>query len=486
MSFTGDVALRSAEQLHRTLGPRAALYAYRALATSAAAPETRGRAILRGLSCAIDLRDPEAVDALVGLYPSVTSGAFGGEILRVGKRLVASGFLAPATALSTHEVSRFPAARTMYFRARCLERARDPGAREAFAAAEARAVSEETHDIAALARAFRALLLFQEGSVSEALSTAKGLELRELPAELALGLAELGMASPSRFARAAALSDLEFFVSSPRPDVASRALVLAARHADRMGPALTPMEIDRLAALLAKLPDQALSRSMLDRLEARQIALGAAASNQADLVLATIDAAQPSLAPILRRAADAVRGRFEPHAARQGDEGDASQLAISAAVALRDGNMPRAEATLRALSERLALDAPSRRHGAWEAAYLGLLAEDDPVRAASLSALRALVKLGVPAPARGALSFANLVRIAGDDELAAALLRLAAEGRESGAAAARFEHARELGWRLALAGQREKAMALLKEAKAAAPRPAASKTWAAPRRGAAT
>ena len=126
MSLAGDVALGAAERVRRTLGPRAGLLSYRALAGSAAESETRGRAVLAGLACALELDDEAAADALVGLYTSVTTGLFEADVRRQVLAMLARAATGPgrrafaqcATALAALEAERFPRARAAYLHAR--------------------------------------------------------------------------------------------------------------------------------------------------------------------------------------------------------------------------------------------------------------------------------------------------------------------------------------------------------------------------------
>ncbi|HRH00292.1 MAG TPA: hypothetical protein PLR99_28810, partial [Polyangiaceae bacterium] len=121
MSLAGDVALGAAERVRRSLGPRAGLLSYRALAGSAAESETRGRAVLSGLACALELDDEAAADALVGLYASVTTGLFEADVRRQVLAMLArgeagaadrrGGWSLSASALAALEAERFPRAR---------------------------------------------------------------------------------------------------------------------------------------------------------------------------------------------------------------------------------------------------------------------------------------------------------------------------------------------------------------------------------------
>lgn len=497
MSLAGDVAIGAAERVRRSLGPRAGLLSYRALAGNASDSETRGRAVLAGLACAIELDDEAAAEGLVGLYASVTTGLFEADVRRQVLAMLAlsarsgasppglgaqaraagagrlGGWSLSATGLAALEAERFPRARAAYLHARCLEHTGDSGAPEALRRAEERAAREGASEIVQSARALRAALLYERGDAEAASRVAAGLALRGLSAELALRLAPHGLGSASRFSRSAWLGELAERVAAGDPEVAERALALACAHADRLGLALTPMEEDRLLAAFGRLPDLARAARLSARLEHRRALALAARAGDLDAALRALEAARPSDDRALalgRRAADVVRGRFEPRVALP--EGDAAALALTACAALRDADLARAEAALSRLPGALEAAPPGERAPAWEATALGLHCDAAPVQRAALAVVAALLQLAVPIPPppRGGAGLARACLAAASDEgveLSLSLLRAASSAREVGAAEAYLEAARERGWRAAAAGDRDAALRWLREARRA-------------------
>ncbi len=485
MSLAADVALGAVERVRKSLGPKAGLLAYRTLATNAADAETRGRATLAGLGCALELGDADAAGALVALYSTATAAAGRLEadvrvlvlaMLRRGRAAGAAGdggWALAAAGLAALESARCARARAAYLHARCLECVGDPvAAAGALRVAEERARVEGADDIVQSARALRVALLHETGAHDRAIALAGTLTLRALPAELLLRLAPSGLASESRFTRATWLGELAELAqrrAASEAAIAARALAIACGHADRLGLALTPLEEDRLHAMFAKLADEGRGARLGARLRAAR-ALGVAArTGDAAAALHALGADEdPVAAACVRRALDVVSGRFEPRVERE--PGSAAQIAITACAALRDRDLPRAAAALARLALTLEAAPPAARPPAWEAAYLGLFADSEAVRRDALAVVAAMLRLRVPLPSRGGLALARACRAVSEEEspgIAAELLRLAALAREPGASEAHFEHARELGWRAAQAGDRDVALRWLREAQRA-------------------
>lgn len=470
MSFGGDVALAAAERARRTLGPKVGLASYRALAENSAESETRGRATLEALRCAIEVADDAAISAMVGLYASIDSGKLSDEAVELSLLLEKRGRALEAASLSSLEAARSPRARSMYVHARFLERTGDLGALEAYARAEAHAEKEGLDDFVQSARARRVALLYERGSREAALVLEKRLVLSALPTSLALRLAAHGLVSPSRFARASWLSEIDRRCRAPEttPDERAELLRVACVHADRAGHTLTPLEADRLLALFANLGDTVLGAKLGARLRAftdlRAAASDARAPSEVKRVLESLGDVGTGA---LQRAIDVVSGRFEPKVALP--EGDPVGLAVAAVAALRDLDQARAEASLVALVRTLPSAAPGKRGPSWEAATLGLANDSESVRRAALDVVRTLVASGAAlpsvSPGRGGVAVARGCRAAGDDALAVSVLSLAVDAREEGATSALFETARELAWREASAGHPSEALALLARAK---------------------
>ncbi len=465
-------ALAAAERVRKNFGVRAGLVSYRTLAEGSADSETRGRALLEGMACAIEIGDEDAVGALVGLYGSVTTGALDalarGTVIGLEKR----GFSLSARGLAALELERFPRARTSYLLARCLQRAGDTGSLAAFERASALAETEGDTVVGTASRAFRVVLLYGVGRTDEARALEKGLALREVPPELLLRIARYGLSSSSRFSRAGWIAELEHLVTSKEstPTTAASALRLVCAHSDRLGNALSEMEKDRALAVFSKLRDEALGRRLRARLAAwgplseTAKAAESRASRPAAEILDLFVKAEvgPDDLAHARRALEITQGRFEPKVDLP--KGSAPHLALSAAAALRDGDMPRSAGALEALAKEVPKAAPAKQRPAWEPAYVALFADDEGARNAGLAVIRALLRSGTSAPARGALSVARACRAAGDEKAAAALLAMATEARESGAKEAYFEATREMAWAAFGAGQRDDALQLLREA----------------------
>ena len=459
--LANNVALATAERVRKNLGPRAALVPYRALAENAADSETRGRAVLEAVSCAAELSDEALASTLVGLYTSVTKGALDVRARTVVLALCARGYWLVAAGLAALELLRNPRAVTAYLHGRCLERARDSGARAAFVEAERLAEREGDAVVLAQARAFRAAILYESGRVDDARVLEKSLVLRELPEALVLRLAPFGLGAPSRFVRAGWLTELERIVRDG--DDKARALRVVCEHAERMSHSLSEIERDRVLAVFAKLTDERLGAALRARLEAWKSLTTAALASSHDEVFAVLRALAdaPSVASA-RRAIDLATGRFE--AKVELPRGSAEGLAFAAAGAVRDGDTKRAEVAFSALVALVPQTPPLVRVPCWEAAYLGLFVDDDGVRAAALGVARALVASSGSPPLRGALAVARAARAAGDEELSESLLAVAVAAREAGASATYVEVARELAWKAAIEGRRDDARRLLREA----------------------
>lgn len=465
-----NAALSAADRVRKNLGPRAGLLSYRTLAENSADSETRGRAILEGLSCAIEAGDEDAAGALVGLYAGVKDGNLDVLARSTVQALEKRGFSLPARGLAALEVERFPRARSAYLHARCLEAAGDSGALSAFERAEGLARTEGASTVETASRALRVLLLYAQNRGDDARTLEKTLALRDVAPQLLLRLASYGLSSASRFARAGWLTELDRLASEGSPAASSASLGLVCAHAERMGQNLTEMELDRTLAVFAKLPDESLAAKLRARLVAWRTLpaapreLGPAARSHVLSVLGNAGVGGDALA-YARRALEVIEGRFEPKVALP--QGDAARLAVSAAAALRDGDSARATGALSALAAEVERAPFARRRPAWEVATLGLFADDDRVRASAVSVVAALLRgRGAPSPPpRGALFVARACRAAGAEGLAEKLMAIAVDAREPGAKEAYSETARELAWKLAKEGRKGEALRLLREAK---------------------
>lgn len=516
MSLTADVAIGAAERIERVAGSGAALTVYRRLASTTDASELRARAILGGLRCAIAQRDLGAMRDLSQLWATVDAGAWD-EVFATCKAMWRAGLGVPATELAYAEVKRFPTAKALYAYARALDVAGDSRAGEAFGEAVAKAEKEGAPALLRSARVRRASWLAR---AAETLPAAIEEARRVLPAEVTpaerIELARVLLRSPSRFVRAGALGLLDELASgggaigaidatgaadttttagAPR-GLAARALRLAALHADEMGDALTPLEVDRLLALLGR---ERLAASCgpardavraLDRLARSKAAspsataTGAgAAGADAELAAALDEAARgvPELAALHRRARDILAGRFEAHQA-EGEPATSAAAApagspwapwtpmLDAVAAMRDAAWPRAARSLRALSE-LAESGRALPPQAYTIAQVALGVDDAEVRGVAGRLVDAMMRTTSAAPPRGWLALATALTACGMDELAARPRRAAALAKEPGGEQALGLALTRKAWQLAHAGERSRAIAALREAKALAPAP---------------
>ncbi len=461
-----NAALATAERVRKNLGPRAGLLSYRTLAENSADSETRGLAVLEGLSCAIEAGDEDAAGALVGLYAGVKKGNLEVLARSTVQALEKRGFSLPARGLAALEVERFPRARSAYLHARCLEAAGDSGALSAFERAEGLARTEGALAVETASRAFRVLLLFAQNRGDEARTLEKTLALRDVAPELLLRISRYGLSSTSRFTRAAWLTELDRLAKEGSPAVASASLGVVCAHAERMGQNLSDMELDRTLAVFAKLQDESLAAKLRGRLLAWStlpaVARELGPRHRVLEVLGTAGVDGDALA-YARRALEVTEGRFEPKVAFP--RGDAARLAVSAAAALRDGDSPRATGALDALAAEVEIAPSARRRPAWEVATFGLCADDDRVRDSALRVVAALLRGAQGPPPRGALFVARACRAAGAEGLAEKLMAIAVDAREPGAKEAYSETARELAWKMAKEGRKAEALRLLREAR---------------------
>lgn len=454
-----NMALGAAERAKKTLGARAGLAAYRTIAEGSAS-DVRGRATLEAISCAAELGDEAVAAELVRHYGVAVGGESASRARAVALELAGRGWPLVAASLAALEVSRRPEPRTAYLHARCLERARDRGAKVAFVDAEGLAEKHGDSVVLLQARAFRAALLHEEGHVAEARALERSIALRSLPEALLFRLAPHVLSGPSRFSRAGMIGELvEVALRGKARDAALR---LVCEHAERMAHALSALERDRVVALFSKLPDEALSAALLARFAAwPSLAPGAPLAADDVLSVYARTSAEPATFAAVRRAVDIAKGRFE--AKVELPRSDASGLAFAAAGAVRDGDAVRAAVALQALAPLVVAAPALSRAPMWEAAYVALFLDDDGARAGAFAVLRALVVARLPPP-RGALVVARAVRSAGDEVLAESLLAIAVAHKEAGAASAYVEVARELAWKAAMEGRRDDARRLLREA----------------------
>ena len=501
MSLASDVAVGAAERLERSAGPSPGLKVWRRLAANAASAELRGRAILGGLRCAIAMRDLGAIRDLALLWRTVETvdSALWDGVFVTCKDMWRSGLGVCATDLAWSEVKRAPTTRALYAYARCLDVADDPKAAAAFADALASAEQEGATRYVHVCRLRHAAWLARSaGTLRAAIEEAKRVKVADAtPAERLL-LARVLLRSPSRFARASAITMLDDVVMAAAANantnkggaadasamaLARRALGLAARHADDMNDELTPLEVDRLTALFSREPFGKSLARVRDVVRAiDRLARANEKKSDTEMEVALADAARvdPELAILHRRARDILGGRFEayqPHDVSITSTTSAHPqwtALLDAVVAMRDEAWPRAAHALRRLAE-LAERGQRVPPQVWSTAQAALGSGDAEVRAVAARLVAAMMKTTTAAPPRGWLALAQVLAVAGMDHLATTARRAAAAAKEPGAADALALTLTRSGWQHALAGDRSQALERLREAKALSPaRPAAA------------
>ena len=425
-----SVALRIADRVAASGGPRAGLSAYRVLAEKTTDDDVKGRALLAALRCAVALDDREAIATLTSHWNDVATGLYAASIAALCKRLP----LVQATALAYAEVKRHVTAHALYTYARCLDTAGDPRAAGAFAEAAERAAKEGAGAIVIASRVRRVAWLARSlATLADALEEASRLDLARLGERDRRAVARVLLCSPSRFVRAGALEVLD-----------ARS---CARHVEDMDTRLTPLELDRVIAKLQGMPDA--------QAAARAIVRGP-------------DPEDPRHA----RAREILAGRFEPN---RDLVDDPWSLLLDVAAALRDGTHARAASALRLLAAREERGAWSPVH-VWTIAEAALASESAEVRgvAGRLATSRMARGACVPPP-RGWLALATALADAGMMEPADLARRAAFAAKEKGAADALVLDLTKAGWELARSGERARAISRLREAKAlSSPRGGAS------------
>ncbi len=457
MGVLDDLALSGVDRVERSLGPRAALRTLMPLLDTLPAGRGRARGVLRAIGYAAELNERELVESLAVRW-SVEAQAKAKDARLAIVALAAHP--AAAIALAYAEVQRtrgdYDEAAAHYALGRALEAA----GRIEDALAE--------HDVAirlsgeqpllracASARAVRALLAL--GRRDEAAQRASALlPLERAPAEDRLAIAVAALDAPGRYKRAAALDVLEQ-LAQKGGDIGRSAIALAAAHAERAGRALSSIEADRVRAVLAHHPGAADA-------SARLAALLAIAEDEPGALArgARTDAAAESLLPRARAVADGNAAGPRPEA---GGRVLVGWLGVAIAAALREKNRHEARALLDELTERVKqgarVEAP-----VWTAAVLAV--RDERLSQLGRELARALLDAEGEPPPEGYLDVAEALEARGADELAIIALRRAAARREPRARARLSALLRHRGWQAADAGDRPRALALLREARALA------------------
>jgi hypothetical protein len=484
MSLTADVAVGAAERVEKSAGPSAGLAVWKRLAFNAGGPEIRGRAILGGLRCAGAVRDLTSIRDLTQLWQTVdvVDETVWDAVFAMCRDMWRAKLGVCATELAGAEVHRKRTARALYMLARCFDVAGDPKAAAAFGDALAEAEKEGAAQLvrACLIRHVAWLARSAE-TAGEALEAAKRVSTKDATPAERLVLARILLRSPSRFGRASAIGLLdEIVTSTPSAGegaaalharvaraLSNKAIVLAARHADDMADDLTPLEVDRLVALLSR--EQIVKETTRARDAVRAIdKLARAKEKKSDEALeaALADASHvdPEIAALHARARDILRGRYETYESTGGPNYPEWTALLDAVVAMRDSAWPRTAHALRRLAESAERGQRLPPH-VWTVAQAALAVDDAEVRGVAGRLVASMSKTTTAAPPRGWLGLSQALAACGMDDLATSARRHAAHAKESGAAEALCIALTRSGWQAAQAGERKVAIAKLREAR---------------------
>lgn len=484
MGLSADVAIGVAERVERTAGSAAGLGVFKRLALTSEGA-LRRRAVLGGLRCAIAGRDLGALRELCEVW-TTSGGSSEPDVFATMKQMWRSGLGVAATDLAYAEVRRGGSARASYAYARCLDVAGDGRAASAFADAIAAAEREGAGGIARAARVRRVVWLSRSlEATASAIEEARALAPSELSGEERFVVAGVLLRAPSRFVRATALGLLDDLSVGEDRDLAARAVVRAASFFDEAGGRLSSLELDRLVALLGRAPhvkETARARAVVDALTR-----GVAGKDDEDAARVIEAAARgdAELEGLHRRARDVLSGRFEPRSfassaitTRAASSDQTSPYAgwacvLEGAVGLRDGVAASASASLRELAERVERGAKVPAV-TWSLATVALGAADVETRSVAGRLAAALLGRATTAPPRGFVALARALAACGMSDVAVRARRAAVLAHEP---AAEDELARALtrsAWELARAGDRDRALSRLREAKALSTRSSSS------------
>ncbi|HEY8073351.1 MAG TPA: hypothetical protein VIF62_04565, partial [Labilithrix sp.] len=380
MGLVDDVAIAAAERVERAGGARAGLFAWRKLVDGSQSAELRARGVLGAWRCAKEVRDIDAIHQLAAIWETVGDGAWGEQVIALCMDMARASLLVPATAIAHAETRRRGSAIARYLFARCLDVAGDRRASSAFADAIAQAEKEGETVIARASRVRRAAWLAREPETIAAAGEEAGRvsAADATPAERFV-LACVSLRAPSRFARAAAIGALDELVAkdSPlaRPEtraLAARAVRAAVRHADELGESMTPLEVDRLLALLSREP---IAKEAERAREAVRVLARLGSELDFDEALEAASRAFPELAALHQRAREIASGRVQT-IADGGEQRPTWDMLLDAAAALRDGKPALAAHALRVVAERE--EAAKRRvpAQAWSIAQVALASDD--------------------------------------------------------------------------------------------------------------
>jgi hypothetical protein len=462
MNVATSMALALAERVEKSAGPKAGLLAWKTLAETTGPGDTRSRALLAAMRCALTAGELSEMNELTRQWEFVGTAPFDREISALVKELAKSRLLAAAVMLAATEVSRRRSAFALYLHARCLDVAGDAQAYDALGEAVRRA-DEEGSSAEGIARAARLRRLARSPDPEEAskLDPAKLAPLDRITVARAL------LRSSSRFTRAGAIAALDGLVASGDVPIAKRALAVAGAHVDDAADLLSPLEVDRLLALFGREIALALAPNARALVAAVANVAQAIAPGDLDVALAEAAKIDPSLARNHRRAREILEGRKEP--ANTPPAKDPAGLVLDAFAALRDEQTTRAATALVALgdAEERGARVPAE---AWNVARLGLESDHLAVNAAAARLVTARMRAASAAPPRGWLEIASVLSARGLHDLADRARRRAVLANEPGADDALVFALTRSGWEHARRGERDLALLRLREAKALAQR----------------
>lgn len=464
-SLLDAIALAAADKIAKTAGARAGIVAYRNLLAQEA-EATRAAAVLRGIDCAVEAGDEQAAYSFAESWSTVRAGDWGSDVVLGAARLEARGFLRTAHLLLSRERERRNDPRVAYALGKVSGRRGMSG--DALAAFESclafnggtTSVAREAAAVIAAATVRVARARARDPRTNDdALGMARSVDPSLLSPGDRLQLARVLLGSKSRFERASALSML-VDVARISPALAPRAATYAARHADRMGHALTPLEADRLRAALAAHPNVKEGELAARRLESLQGGTGAAAALSEERRIM----ADPALQPIVVKAKAVLAGGSGPRTTTADSPlGERLTDASLAAMAdLRRGTLH--AGTLAQIAELASGNLRPFPRAALTLAWLALAGSDATLYPAAIAmAERALVL--DTRPPRGMLPLATLLAQRGAHDVAERALRLAVLRGEETAAARLSRLLVDRAKRALHRGNRAAALAFLSEAR---------------------
>ena len=428
-----SIALAAAEKIWRTAGPRAGMLAYRNLLAQES-DNTRAQAILRGIDCAMEAGDEQAAFAFAESWGFVRTGDLADDVVVSAARLEARGFQRSCHLILMREHERRHDPRVAYALGRVCQRRGLPGdALAAFtscvdAMGKTRTFGESERLLAAASLEIARARIRDPMTAASALALGKSIDASLLAPKERVQHARLLLASQSRFERASALSSLAE-LARQIPALAAPAAHVAAAHADRMGHALTPLEADRVLAVLSALPAPAavaLARKRLESLR-NDVGLRAARAEERRIV------EDPELAPLVVKAKAILAGASGPDTAAKADASAALRLTDLALAAIAEHGRGALRATrLREVLALAAFDVRPFPRGALTLAMLALGGEDRSLHPDAAALADRAITLGASSP-RG-LSLLAALLVSRDEELVAErALRLAAQREEPGA-----------------------------------------------------